>query len=92
MHHERYYGSVQPSVDVPKPQMARALAEEQLRRVLRVADAATGTSVRFGALAALFHGTQLLVGIYRGQRDYYNTSAGGVAAGMLLGLLSKYYC
>ena len=86
MYHERSYGPVQGSIDASKP---RASREEQLLRVLRVADAGAGSSLRFGVLAALFYGTQLLVGIYRGQRDYYNTSVAGIAAGTLLGLLSE---
>jgi hypothetical protein len=64
---------------------ARAMAEEQTRRLVRVANAATRGAGRVGALAAVFYGGQLLSGVARGRWDYEATAHGGAAAGALLG-------
>lgn len=88
---ERRHGPPPPpsKAVMPAPQ-ARALAEEQTRRLVRIANEATVASFRFGSLAAVFYGTELTLGIYRGHRDYYNTTVGGIAAGILFSLSRKF--
>lgn len=70
---------------------ARAAAETQTQRLLRIANASVRTGIRFGGLAALFYGAQLVTSIYRDREDFYNTMMGGVVAGTGLGLLLGEY-
>lgn len=79
-------GPVQAPTGAPtKAHAARAMAEEQTQRLVRVFNAALRSSLRFGGLAAVFYGAQMGGGIYRGRHDFYNAVLGGMAAGGLLG-------
>jgi hypothetical protein len=83
---ERHGGPVRaPGGAAAGAAAARAMAEEQTRRLVRVANAATRGAGRVGALAAVFYGGQLLSGVARGRWDYEATAHGGAAAGALLG-------
>lgn len=78
---------IHPVQERPSLHAARAMAEAQTQRIARIADAGIRGGFRIGGFAAVFYGVALLVGIARGQRDYYNTSVGGVVAGSMLGIM-----
>lgn len=83
---ERAAGPVQAPPGAPsKAHAAKAMAEEQTQRLLRIINSSIKSSLRFGSLAAVFYGVQLAGGIYRGRHDFINSAAGGMAAGAVLG-------
>jgi len=85
--HERSAGPIQPPENAPtKAHAARAMAEEQTQRLLRVVNASVKGTARFGALAGVFYGTHLMSSVWRARHDFYNAAFGGLAAGALLGL------
>ena len=68
-----------------KAHAARAMAEQQTDRLVRVLNSSVRGGLRVGGLAAVFYAVQTLSGISRGARDFYNTAYGGMAAGAVFG-------
>lgn len=89
---ERSASPINPPNTLSKAHAARAMAEEQTQRLLRISNAAVRGSLQFGSLGALFYGVQLMSSIYRGQHDFYNAVHGGMAAGALLGMSCTLFC
>ena len=83
---ERAAGPLQPPPNAPsKAHAAKAMAEEQTQRLLRIINASLKSSLRFGGLAATYYGAELSSSIFRGRHDFYNSAVGGMAAGAVLG-------
>eukprot|EP00887_Chlorella_sp_A99_P003889 scaffold11.g3889.t1 len=80
-------GPVQaPAGAASKAHAARAMAEAQTERLVRVMNASLKAGLRVGGLAAVFYAAEALSGIYRGRRDFYDTAVGGMTAGTLFGV------
>jgi hypothetical protein len=83
---ERAAGPITAPPEAPsKAHAAKAMAEEQTQRLLRIINSSLRSSLWFGSLAAVFYGVQLAGGVYRKRHDFINSAAGGMAAGAVLG-------
>ncbi|CAL8462070.1 g1601 [Coccomyxa elongata] len=76
-----------PQGGLSSAQMARLIAEENTRRLIRLGNETLRGGLRFGALTGLFFGVQLLSSIARNKRDMQDTVNAALVTGGLFGSL-----
>ncbi|KAK9906560.1 hypothetical protein WJX75_004165 [Coccomyxa subellipsoidea] len=76
-----------PQGGLSPAQVARLIAEENTRRLIRLGNETLKGGLRFGALTGLFFGVQLLSSIARDRRDMQDTVNAALVTGGLFGAL-----
>ncbi|CAK0771426.1 hypothetical protein CVIRNUC_003859 [Coccomyxa viridis] len=84
--HSRREGRYRPpDMGLSKAQVARLIAEENTRRLIRMGNGMIMGGLRFGGLTALFYGVQMTSSIARNRRDMQDTILAALVAGAVMG-------